>query len=58
MFKIIEGKLFIEIPVYENPPPSSTGKTLLVACTHGNIQTGLSVQGKPLFVSVNAFVKK
>ena len=38
--------------------PSSSGKTLIVASTGGNVQTGVEVNGKPVFVGLNAYIKK
>ncbi len=40
------------------PHPSRTGKTLIVASTHGNVKTDALVNGQPLTVSVNAYVKR
>ena len=54
---IDNGFLVIRIPM-GTPSPSSTGKTLIVASTHGNHATAVMVDGKPLVVSVNAYVKK
>lgn len=55
----IEGKeLVIRIPVNDPLEPSSTGKTLLVASTHGNKETDTLVDGTKVIVSVNAYIKK
>lgn len=51
------NKLVIELPMSDNPAPSSTGKTLLVASTHGNIPTSVTVKGKPLIIGVTAYIK-
>ena len=40
------------------PHPSSSGKTLVVASTHGCIPTTAVVDGKPVIVGVNAYVRK
>lgn len=53
---IKNGILTIEIPVSE-PTPSSTGKTLSVASSHGNQPTAVQVNGKTLIVGLNAYVK-
>lgn len=37
--------------------PSASGKTLVVASTHGNQATGLNINGKALIVGVNAYVR-
>ena len=54
--EIRDNKLFIEIDV-EKPTPSSSGKTLVVASTHGNIVTTAEVDGKPLTIGLNAYIK-
>ena len=52
------NNLVITIPCdTKNLMPSSSGKSLIVASTHGNQPTSLQVNGKPLVVSVNAYVK-
>ncbi len=55
--KIENNELVIRIPL-EKPKPSSSGKTLIVASTGGNIQTGIEISGKPVFVGLNAYIKK
>jgi len=50
------NKLFIEIDL-EKPTPSSSGKTLVVASTRGNVVTDAQVEGKPLVVGLNAYIK-
>jgi hypothetical protein len=53
----IEGKnLVITIPL-QDPKPSSSGKTLVVATTSGNITTTATVNGKPVIVGMNAYIK-
>jgi hypothetical protein len=47
--------LVIRLPI-EAPKPSSTGKTLVVASTHGNQKTGMQIDGKDVYVGVNAYV--
>jgi len=42
----------------ETPTPSATGKTLLVASTRGNVALDVSIQGKPLTVGLNAYIKR
>jgi hypothetical protein len=55
----IEGNnLVIAIPMEKPLKPSSSGKTLVVASTHGNIVTNVQVEGKPVIVGVNAYIKK
>jgi hypothetical protein len=50
--------LTITIPLLDQPVPSSTGKTLVVATTHGNTPSGIIVEGRMLKVGVNAFISK
>jgi len=49
--------LVIRIP-REPPRPSSTGKTLIVATTGGNVETTAMVDGKPVIVGLNAYIRK
>jgi hypothetical protein len=53
----IEGDiLVIRVPMNSKPTLSATGKTLVVATSHGNKQTELEVEGRPVFVGVNAYI--
>jgi len=54
--EIKENKLYIEIDL-EEPAPSASGKTLVVASTHGNIVTTAQVNGKPVTIGLNAYIK-
>jgi hypothetical protein len=56
--KIEGNNLVITIPIEKPLKPSSSGKTLVVASTHGNIVTNVQVEGKPVIVGVNAYIKK
>ena len=47
--------LVIRIPIAK-ATPSASGKTLVVASTRGNQKTGLQIEGKDLYVGVNAYV--
>jgi hypothetical protein len=53
---IEKGELVIRIKTTE-PTPSSTGKTLSIASTHGNVQTEAVVNGKPVFLGLNAYLR-
>ena len=55
--KIEDGKLIIEIDLQESTP-SASGKTLLVATTHGNVPTECVIDGKKLVIGLNAYIKK
>jgi hypothetical protein len=54
---IEKGELVIRIPMNKTPEPSSTGKTLSVASSHGNRETEVKVNGKPVIVGINAYIK-
>jgi hypothetical protein len=55
--EIIDGKLLITLSL-QTPEPSASGKTLVVASTHGNVTLPtLIVAGKPLTIGVNAYIK-
>lgn len=54
----IEGNtLVIRIEMNE-PRPSASGKTLVVASSGGNMTTTATVKGKPLVIGLNAYIKK
>ena len=55
--KIENGKLIISIDM-QAPTPSASGKTLVVATTHGNVTTDCVIDGKPVVVGLNAYIKK
>ena len=54
--EIKNKKLYIEIDL-EEPTPSSSGKTLVVASTHGNTATTAEVNGKPVTIGLTAYIK-
>ena len=47
--------LVIRIPI-GTPTPSASGKTLVVASTRGNQKTAVRIDGKDLYLGVNAYV--
>jgi hypothetical protein len=51
-----DGKLFIDIDL-EKPTPPSSGKTLVVASTPGNTVTTAMVDGKPVTIGLNTYIK-
>lgn len=53
--EVKDGKLIIEIEL-QQPTPSATGKTLVVASTHGNLTTSAMIQGKPIVIGLNAYI--
>jgi hypothetical protein len=55
----IEGnELVIRLPLNKSPVLSSSGKTLVVASTHGNRTTEAVVNGQPVIVGVNAYIQR
>lgn len=48
--------LVIRIPRNKIPKPSSTGKTLIVASSNGNLTTQLAIDGQNLVVGFNAYI--
>ncbi len=56
--KIVGDKLVIEIPINPVPVSSSSGKTLVIASTHGNKVTQAQVQGQNVVVGLNAYIPK
>ena len=54
--EIKNNKLCIEIDL-EKPTPSASGKTLVLASTHGNTVTAAEVNGKPITIGLNAYIK-
>jgi hypothetical protein len=54
----IEGDyLIVKVPLQE-PERSATGKTLVVASTHGNqTMADVIVDGKPVTIGLNAYIK-
>lgn len=53
---IKNNKLFIEIDL-NDPRPSASGKTLVVATSGGNTTTAATVNGKPVIIGLNAYIK-
>lgn len=54
---IENGFLVIRIQI-EEPRRSASGKTLVVASTHGNVTTNAFVAGKPVTVGLNAYIRE
>jgi hypothetical protein len=51
------GTLTLVLKLQE-PTPSASGKTLVVASTHGNVPIGVKIDGHDVIVGVNAYIKK
>ena len=54
----IEGNKLIITADLEAPTPSASGKTLVVASTRGNKPTDVMINGKPVIIGLNAYIKK
>jgi hypothetical protein len=55
----IEGsELVIRLPLNRTPVPSGTGKTLVIASTHGNRTTAAVVNGQPVIIGVTAYIQR
>ena len=54
--EIKDGNLIVTIPM-QAPKPSASGKTLVVATTSGNVKTAVSINGKPVTIGLNAYIK-
>ena len=53
---IIDDKLVIELPVNEPLVKSKSGKTLVVASSHGNQRVNAELNGKQININLNAYV--
>jgi hypothetical protein len=51
-----EGDMLVIRLALKTPTPSASGKTLVVASTRGNQKTDLRIDGKDLYLGVNAYV--
>ena len=54
--KIEKDELVIRVKLSGKPQVSSTGKTLVVASSHGNHRTAAEVEGIPVTVGFNAYI--
>ncbi len=52
----IEGNKLVITCDLDEPVPSASGKTLVVASTRGNMKTDLLIHGKPLTIGLNAYI--
>ena len=50
--------LHVELECLEKPCESTSGKTMVVATSKGNVTTEVIVNGKNLVVGVNAYIPK
>jgi hypothetical protein len=49
--EIVGKNLVITVPLSE-PTPSASGKTLVVASSHGNKETDAKINGKPVIIGL------
>lgn len=49
------GTITITMPIA--PASSASGKSLVIASTHGNLATATTFKGKPVTIGVNAYTK-
>ena len=54
----IKGKELVITLDLQTPAPSASGKTLVVASSHGNVATTAVIDGKPIVIGVNAYIRK
>ena len=54
----IKGKQIVITADLQTPAPSASGKTLVVASSHGNQATTAVIDGKPVVVGFNCYIKK
>jgi hypothetical protein len=53
--EVTNDRFVISLKLRE-PKPSKSGKTLLVASTHGVRSSSVKVDGRPVLVNANAFI--
>lgn len=54
----IEGKKIVITADIQTPAPSASGKTLVIASSHGNQATTAVIDGKPVIVGLNCYIRK
>lgn len=54
----VEGNELVIRIALETPRPSATGKTLVVASSHGNQATTAMINGQAIVVGINAYIRK
>ena len=52
------SELVVTVDIMKPLRPSATGKSLIVATSGGNQATTATIDGKPIIVGFNAYVKK
>ncbi len=54
---IEDGYLVIRVPMNPTPIRSSTGKTRIIASSHGNKEVELEIEGQPVVVGATAYIR-
>jgi hypothetical protein len=54
--KIQGGMLVVRVPLVKPPTLSKSGKTRLVATSHGAQRTSIEIEGKPVHIVLNGFI--
>ena len=54
----VKGKELVITVDLQSPAPSASGKTLVVASSRGNQATTAVIDGKPIIIGFNAYIKK
>ncbi len=55
---IENNMLVVRISMNAVPTPSASGKTLSVASSGGNKSTSVQVNGQPVIIGLNAYIKR
>lgn len=53
-----EGELVIKIPLYKTPYKMKGGKTKIIASSLGFKETKAYFEDKPVFININAHIKR
>jgi len=56
--EIKDKQIVITLDLNPTPQASASGKTLVVASTHGNQASQATVNGQPVIVGVNAYIRR
>jgi hypothetical protein len=54
--KLVGGKLVLTVTADTDPQPSKSGKSNVVASTHGFVATSIIIKGKPVRISLNCII--
>lgn len=55
--KTDKGIQYITVTIPVNKKPSASGKTTIVASSGGNMATSVIIDGKPVVIGLNAYIK-